>query len=214
MENWREDTRTGHTHEPHEVTIQLGALGRHLSELPADPRVPGLADGPVFVDESGRRSKTYRRLGWLLAGICAAYAVTLVVAVLGGNSSAPLLPLSGQEEQKAGDVGVRPVPTGSAAEEVPGAGPDASPSAPTDLPSAASSGLLPAGRGAPASAPGTSAPPRTEDAPAAPVPETPAPAPSSGSPTPSAGTGSPVEESAPALPDPAAPPVQPGEGAQ
>ncbi|MFF5333914.1 DUF2975 domain-containing protein [Streptomyces sp. NPDC013181] len=61
---------------------------------------PDASDGPVFVDESGRRGKTLRRFGWLLAAVCVCYAVTLVVAVLGGNSSAPFLPLSGQEQQQ------------------------------------------------------------------------------------------------------------------
>ncbi|MFD5350159.1 hypothetical protein ACFWJY_42050, partial [Streptomyces anulatus] len=94
MDNWREGQRTGHTHEPNDATIQLDGLGRQLAELPGEPAPPDGSDGPVFVDESGRRSKTYRRLGWVLASACVAYAVTLVLAVLGGNSSAPWLPLS------------------------------------------------------------------------------------------------------------------------
>ncbi|MFE8913644.1 hypothetical protein [Streptomyces globisporus] len=99
MDNWREGTRTGHTHEPNDATIQLDGLGRQLAELPGEPAPPDGSDGPVFVDESGRRSKTFRRLGWVLATVCAGYAVTLVFAVLGGNSSAPWLPLSGPEEK-------------------------------------------------------------------------------------------------------------------
>lgn len=105
VETWREGARSGHTHEPNEVTIQLDGLGRQLSELLPEPGVPEGSDGPVFVDESGRRSKTLRRLGWVLAALFVGYAVTLVIALLGGNSSAPSLPLSGQEEhQKAEEV--------------------------------------------------------------------------------------------------------------
>lgn len=112
VDNWREGARTGHTHEPNDVTIQLDGLGRQLAELPGEPAPPGPSDGPVFVDESGRRSKTYRRLGWVVASLCAAYAVTLVFAVLGGNSTAPWLPLSGpQEEAKAEEAEVLPAPT-------------------------------------------------------------------------------------------------------
>ncbi len=120
VENWREGARTGHTHEPNDVTVQLDGLGRQLSELTAEPGVPEGSDGPVFVDESGRRSKTFRRLGWVLAAVCACYAVTLVVALLGGNSSAPWLPLSGQKQhKKADEVPVPPAPSGSADAVVP-----------------------------------------------------------------------------------------------
>ncbi|MET8327217.1 hypothetical protein [Streptomyces sp. NPDC005181] len=120
MENWREGARTGHTHEPNDVTVQLDGLGRQLSELTAEPGAPEGSDGPVFVDESGRRSKTFRRLGWVLAAVCACYAVTLVVALLGGNSSAPWLPLSGQKQhKKAEEVPALPAPSGSADTVVP-----------------------------------------------------------------------------------------------
>lgn len=132
VETWREGARAGHTHEPNEVTIQLDGLGRQLSELLPEPSAPEGSDGPVFVDESGRRSKTLRRLGWVLAAIFVCYAVTLVVAVLGGNSSAPFLPLSGQEEHKKAEEVQTP--------QSPGASPDAqvSPGATAD-PSASAS---------------------------------------------------------------------------
>ncbi|MER6116691.1 hypothetical protein [Streptomyces sp. NPDC001743] len=114
METWREGARSGHTHEPNEVTIQLDGLGRQLSELLPEPGVPEGSDGPVFVDESGRRSKTLRRLGWVLAALFVGYAVTLVIALLGGNSSAPFLPLSGQEgHQKAEEVQTPATPVAS-----------------------------------------------------------------------------------------------------
>ncbi|MFE2295277.1 hypothetical protein [Streptomyces sp. NPDC059452] len=118
MENWREGARSGHTHEPNDVTVPLDGLGRQLAELPGEPAPPDSSDssdGPVFVDESGRRSKTYRRLGWVVASLCAAYAVTLVFAVLGGNSTAPWLPLSEpKEEAKAEEAEVRTAPSETA----------------------------------------------------------------------------------------------------
>ncbi|WP_097956527.1 hypothetical protein OG582_13670 [Streptomyces anulatus] len=130
MDNWREGQRTGHTHEPNDATIQLDGLGRQLAELPGEPGPPDGSDGPVFVDESGRRSKTYRRLGWVLASVCVAYAVTLVLAVLGGNSSAPWLPLSGTEEKaKAEQAEEAPAPDDTAdgtSGDVPEPGPSAS----------------------------------------------------------------------------------------
>lgn len=143
VENWREGTRAGHTHEPNDVTVQLDGLGRQLSELPVEPGTPENSDGPVFVDESGRRSKTYRRLGWVLATICAIYAVTLVVAVLGGNSTAPWLPISGQEDKQPAGVEVQPAPTDDQGTKTESPGPLPSSSVSTD-PSATSS-LPPAG---------------------------------------------------------------------
>ncbi|MDG9686772.1 hypothetical protein QC334_29300 [Streptomyces sp. DH18] len=129
MDNWREGQRTGHTHEPNDATIQLDGLGRQLAELAGEPAPPDSSDGPVFVDESGRRSKTYRRLGWVLASACVAYAVTLVLAVLGGNSSAPWLPLSGTEEKaKAEQAEEAPAPDGTA-DGPPGDSPEPGPSA-------------------------------------------------------------------------------------
>lgn len=133
MDDWREGKRTGHTHEPNDATIQLDGLGRQLAELPGEPAPPDGSDGPVFVDESGRRSKTFRRLGWVLATVCAAYAVTLVLAVLGGSSSAPRLPLSvPEEEAQAEQVEQLPVPSEAAGDpsgDSPEPGPSASGSA-------------------------------------------------------------------------------------
>ncbi|MEU2248830.1 hypothetical protein [Streptomyces sp. NPDC019224] len=127
METWREGAHAGHTHEPNEVTIQLDGIGRQLSELLPEPTAPDGSDGPVFVDESGRRGKTLRRLGWVLAAVFVCYAVTLVVAVLGGNSSAPFLPLSNQEQQDPGPVGNDggSTPAGAATASVPAADPGA-----------------------------------------------------------------------------------------
>ncbi|MFI5742973.1 hypothetical protein ACIOHA_29035 [Streptomyces anulatus] len=175
MDNWREGQRTGHTHEPNDATIQLDGLGRQLAELPGEPAPPDGSDGPVFVDESGRRSKTYRRLGWVLASVCVAYAVTLVLAVLGGNSSAPWLPLSGTEEKaKAEQAEEAPAPdetAGGPSGDTPEPGPDASGSAaaeesgePGDATPSATSVLMPAGSAADPSVSVSAAPSRSTGA--------------------------------------------------
>ncbi|MFD6421961.1 hypothetical protein [Streptomyces sp. NPDC060198] len=83
------------------MTIQLDGLGRQLSELKTDPGTPEASDGPVFVDESGRRSKNFRRAGWLVAAACTVFAVVLVSSLFGGSSVAPWLPLTSQEQKKA-----------------------------------------------------------------------------------------------------------------
>ncbi|MFE4174996.1 hypothetical protein ACFRR7_23595 [Streptomyces sp. NPDC056909] len=129
-------------HEPSDVTVELDGVGRQLSELPTGThpaQEPGPAresgpesDGPVFVDASGRRSKTFRRAGWIVAIACACYAVMLVVALIGGSSSAPWLQIPGLADEKKPDtVQIQPTPTTS---ESAGATPgptDATPS-PTD----------------------------------------------------------------------------------
>ncbi|MFJ6851274.1 hypothetical protein ACIQM3_12150 [Streptomyces sp. NPDC091271] len=217
VENWREGTRTGHTHEPNDVTVQLDGLGRQLSELPVEPGPPDPSDGPVFVDESGRRSKTYRRVGWVLAAICAVYAVTLVVAVLGGNSSAPWLPLSRQEEKHAEEVEVRPAPSDAAVSESPGATPSASASASgtgVAPPPSGASASGSAGPGASASASAAAKPPRTGTSSAPVVPGDAVSEQPTGDPSPPATTEPAVDDSPPASPDPSESPVQPQEGAQ
>ncbi|UUN27179.1 hypothetical protein [Streptomyces sp. FIT100] len=137
MENWRENARTGHTHDPNEVTVQIDGLGRQLSELRTQPNAQEGSDGPVFVDESGRRSKKFRRIGWILALACAGYAVTLVIALIGGNSNAPSLLIPGGADEEATTVEVSPAPVSDASAtaapaEVTGA---PSPSGAADLPS-------------------------------------------------------------------------------
>ncbi|MFD7058409.1 hypothetical protein [Streptomyces sp. NPDC059906] len=110
----------GHTHDPHEVTVQLDAV--HLGDgvlLRADTghgkRGPEASDGPVFVDASGRRSRLYRRLGILVGIACAVYAVVIVSTLLSGNSDAPWMPVPGQEEgAPAGQVDTSPAPSQSA----------------------------------------------------------------------------------------------------
>ncbi|MEU2283875.1 hypothetical protein ABZ614_18390 [Streptomyces sp. NPDC013178] len=56
------------------------------------------AEGPVFVDNSGRRSRLLRRIGLLLGVGCLAYAVVLGAAFMGWGSSltpSSLLPFGG-----------------------------------------------------------------------------------------------------------------------
>lgn len=53
---------------------------------------------PVFVDASGRRSRTFRRFGWAVAVVCACYATTVAASLVGGSSSAPFLLIPGVPE--------------------------------------------------------------------------------------------------------------------
>ncbi|WP_406352644.1 hypothetical protein [Streptomyces sp. NBC_00658] len=112
---WEQDD-PGHTHDPHEVTIQLDGAGRQLEDWLVQqakdaPTAQDGSDGPVFVDESGRRSRRYRRLGMLVGLACAVYAVVIVVTLLSGNSNAPWIPMPGQQEdQPAGQVDTSPLP--------------------------------------------------------------------------------------------------------
>ncbi|MFI8346752.1 hypothetical protein [Streptomyces sp. NPDC085596] len=101
-------------HDPHEVTVQLDSVHAD-GATPAD-RAGGTdaSDGPVFVDESGRRSRTFRRLGLLVAGLCAGYAVVIGVTLLSGSSDAPWLPVPQKEDKPASRVDSSPVPSASA----------------------------------------------------------------------------------------------------
>ncbi|MGY6023240.1 hypothetical protein [Streptomyces spinosirectus] len=101
---------SAHSHDPHEVTVQLDAVSLHDTRLrtaAGEPRGGGSegSDGPVFVDESGRRSRRFRRLGIAVGIACAVYAVVIVVTLLSGSSDAPWLPVPGQKDEKpAGQV--------------------------------------------------------------------------------------------------------------
>jgi hypothetical protein len=72
------------------------------------------AEGPVFVDNSGRRSKLLRRIGLLLGVGCLAYAAVLGAAFMGwGTSLTPssLLPFGGggpRGAQNSGPGGIQP----------------------------------------------------------------------------------------------------------
>ncbi|MFJ3099839.1 hypothetical protein [Streptomyces sp. NPDC086835] len=203
MENWQEDVGTGHTHEPHEVTIQLDGLGRKLRDLPVEPiALQDSAEGPVFVDESGRRSKKFRRIGWVLATACAVYAITLVAALLGGNSSAPWMPgLGSAGEQQPEHVEIQPAPT-DLVSTVPT--PNAPPGVPAPSDSAGAALPLPSGSA------GDSSPLPDVPPPASKSPSPRQPAPGTGTTGPAASPGAPRNSApAPAV----SPPADPGASA-
>ncbi|MER7200650.1 hypothetical protein [Streptomyces sp. CB01635] len=115
------------------MTVQLDGAGRQLDELIAARREgAGAADKevPVFVDDSGRRNRRYRRFGAIVGMICAVYAVVIVATLLSGNSNAPWLPITGQDRDKpAGKVDTPPLPADPAAEPSSSTGATAGPSA-------------------------------------------------------------------------------------
>ncbi len=127
---WQEDPGTAEaTHDPHEVTVQLDAVqigaGGVLRRSPGAGAAPEAA--PVFVDESGRRNRLYRRIGLAVGLACAGYAVVMVATLLSGNSDAPWMPVPGQEEKPSGQVGTTPRP--SATDPVPSSGTSLDPGA-------------------------------------------------------------------------------------
>ncbi|MFJ2260008.1 hypothetical protein ACIOKD_16970 [Streptomyces sp. NPDC087844] len=116
----------------------------------------GPEDGPVFVDNSGRRARFLRRIGILLGVVCIGYAVVLGMAFMGwGPSLTPssLLPFGtggpngGQNSgpggglQPQGGYGSPPArPTGAPPSgAATGAAPTAAPSASVSAPSASAS---------------------------------------------------------------------------
>jgi hypothetical protein len=61
-------------------------------------------DGPVFVDNSGRRARLLRRFGMLVGAVCFGYAVVLGMAFMGwGTSLTPssLIPFGGGQAGSA-----------------------------------------------------------------------------------------------------------------
>ncbi|EMF50629.1 hypothetical protein [Streptomyces bottropensis] len=119
---WEQPDQPGRNHDPHEVTVQLDGVGREVDE--GQGRHAGKdgdaseaaqdSDGPVFVDESGRRRNLYRRLGIAVGTACAAYAVVIVGTLVSGNSDAPWLPVPMQKDDKpAGKVDTPPLPAES-----------------------------------------------------------------------------------------------------
>lgn len=132
---WRTDGTggTGGTrepHDPHEVTIQLDAVEPGgSSDASADFAAGKDADKPVFVDESGRRSRRLRRFGMAVGLACAAYAGVIVVTLLSGNAVAPWVPvpIPGVGDPPASKVKESPDPSESTgpptgASGLPGAG--------------------------------------------------------------------------------------------
>lgn len=133
---WQDDPTTEATHDPHEVTVQLDAVqigaGGVLSRT---PRAGAPAEAaPVFVDESGRRNRLYRRIGLAVGLACAGYAVVMVATLLSGNSDAPWMPVPGQEEKPAEQVETTPRP--SATDPAPSSGTSLDPGLGTPTPGA------------------------------------------------------------------------------
>ncbi|MEW1827667.1 hypothetical protein [Streptomyces sp. NPDC088196] len=100
--------------DPDEVTVQLDGPAPP-GEAGGKPGAGGDgSDRPVFVDESGRRSRRYRRFGMAVGIACAVYAVVIVITLLSGSSDAPWLPVPGQKDDApAGKVDTSPVPAES-----------------------------------------------------------------------------------------------------
>lgn len=97
-----------------QVQAQVHFPAQDLAQAPVPAGDP---DGPVFVDESGRRGKNLRRLGWVFGLACTCYAVMLVGSLVGGSSRAPGLGIPGPaaKEKKTETVQVTPAPTDSRA---------------------------------------------------------------------------------------------------
>lgn len=66
-----------------EPAIESRAAGRGRRRKQGN----GSAEGPVFVDSSGRRSKVLRRVGLLLGVVCLAYTGVLGAAFMGWGTS-------------------------------------------------------------------------------------------------------------------------------
>jgi hypothetical protein len=101
----------------------------------------GSAEGPVFVDNSGRRSKVLRRIGLLMGTVCLGYAFVLGMAFMGWGISinpSSLLPFGGGQAGSAPGAGYGPNGGrgGVAPSGVPTGGP-------TDVPSARPTGAAP-----------------------------------------------------------------------
>lgn len=139
-----------------ETVIESRAAGRGRRRK----RGNGSAEGPVFVDASGRRSKVLRRLGVLLGVVCLAYAGVLGAAFMGwGTSLSPssLLPFAGAGNGRAPGGGQVPDGfgpgggTGSQARPT-GAAPSAPPSGAATPSPASSSSSSPSPSSSPSSA--------------------------------------------------------------
>ncbi|MFJ8188250.1 hypothetical protein ACIQ8D_00395 [Streptomyces sp. NPDC096094] len=136
----------------------------------------GSAEGPVFVDNSGRRARLLRRLGLLVGVVCVGYAAVLGLAFMGiGTSVSPssLLPFGGGQDAGPGPGGGAgpqggPMPTGTpptGAATPPTDGPSGAPTAPsgatttaTAFASATASAAVPSTTASATPSAGTSAP--------------------------------------------------------
>lgn len=152
-----------HTHDPHEVTVQLDAvqLGdgvlRRVGGSSGKHAAADVFDGPVFVDESGRRSRRFRRIGIALGVACSVYAVVIVSTLLSGNSDAPWIPVPDQEQgQPAGQVEPSPLIPQSPHPSASGGTPRTDPSTGADVTRAPGAGTSGPGTSATAEQPGGS----------------------------------------------------------
>ncbi|CAM5647833.1 hypothetical protein STENM223S_10089 [Streptomyces tendae] len=107
----------------------------------------GSAEGPVFVDSTGRRARLLRRLGLLVGAVCVGYTAVLGLAFMGvGISVNPssLLPFGsggGPEGGPGPGGGTRPqggaAPTGAPPSGAPSVAPSAAPGTAATAPTAA-----------------------------------------------------------------------------
>ncbi|MER6527873.1 hypothetical protein [Streptomyces sp. NPDC001508] len=103
--------------------VQLGDARLHPVEGARPSGGQDGSDGPVFVDESGRRSRRFRRLGMVVGLACAVYAVVIVATLLSGSSDAPWLPVPGENaDRPAGKVDTSPMPAESVSPSSTGTG--------------------------------------------------------------------------------------------
>ncbi|MET8896448.1 hypothetical protein [Streptomyces albogriseolus] len=204
------------THDPHEVTVQLDAVqigaGGVLSRTPGAGAAPEAA--PVFVDESGRRNRLYRRIGLAVGLACAGYAVVMVSTLLSGNSDAPWMPVPGQEDKPAGQVETTPRPSATDPAPSPGTSLDPGLGTPTpgasDLPGPGASAPAAGGTGGTVQQPDGSA-----TTPAGRASSQPATGGGDGgggtaAETPPAGGGTATQPTTPTTPDDTAPPATSG----
>ncbi|WP_340384628.1 hypothetical protein U5640_42945 [Streptomyces sp. SS7] len=141
------DAEREHRHDPGEVTVQLdvvtvGAAVDAADRLRGNTATEGpAADRPVFVDETGRRSRRLRRIGIGVGTACALYAGVIVATLVSGRSDAPWLPVPGQQEEApAAEVQVPAGPTESAASTEQGATAAVDPSTGGTAPARSTSG--------------------------------------------------------------------------
>jgi hypothetical protein len=218
--------------DPDEVTVQLDGPAPQGEAGGKSGTGSDGSDRPVFVDESGRRSRRYRRFGMAVGIACAVYAVVIVITLLSGSSDAPWLPVPGQKhDAPAGKVDTSPVPaesghpSGGSGSVAPGNIPTASdgttPSPGVSASGATGASAKPGSKTSASVSPGVSAsksasaptgggasnpvvqPSRSSTAPSAdPSPSTSVSAPVDPTPTPSATTGTVAD--APSTPSPVA----------
>ncbi|MEU9736540.1 hypothetical protein [Streptomyces sp. NPDC048002] len=102
----------------------------------------GSVEGPVFVDNSGRRSKMLRRIGILVGLGCVGYAVVLGMAFMGIGTSidpAELLPFGNSAQGGGPGGGPGQQPQGGVGGQVPPSGTPSAPPSGAPAPSASAS---------------------------------------------------------------------------